>query len=461
MRKHTLLLPDVISSMLFASSISASAKYIDTSGHWGETAIVRWSEYGIIEGDDNGKFNPDNFMTRAEAATVFVRLLGLTNEVDISNFTDVNSNDWYKSAISKCVAAGILSGIDDSTMNPNGTLTREQMFVMFGRALGIKENQNANSPATDHSEISSWATGYINAMMNSGFIAGVGNGEIKPLSNINRASVMSLINQTIKTYANTPGSVAASDTGITLIVADNVMVTGNADTIILAGANNNITIEATASNVNIVGDRATVKVTGTVNNVNISADNVTLDGSGKVKTAIVTGQNADIKTEGTITTVVDKTPTLPSNPSITPGGGGGGSGGSTGGSGNNSGGTFEPDLSADDALIADMKILKTEINLEYIKGNDKTRPIYKEIYNCISQIITDSETNLITEQFIERNYTTISENLYNSFVELDIENQKVIKDVLINLILKRDSNLWGYYQKLVPDELYDKILELL
>ena len=449
----------VISSMLLASSITVSAEYIDTNRHWAETAIERWSEYGIIEGDDNGRFNPDNFMTRAEAATVFVRLLGLTNEADISNFTDVHSDDWYKSAISKCVAAGILSGIDNNTMNPNGTLTREQMFVMFGRALGIKEEQSADAPAVDHSDISPWAKGYINAMMNSGFIAGVGNGEIEPLSNINRASVMSLMNQTIKTYINTPSAITASDTGITLIVADNVTVTGTAETIIVAGENTNVTIEAVASNVNIVGGRVNVTVTGTVNNVNIQSDNVVLNGSGKVETAIVAGQNVDIKTEGTITTVVDKNPTPP-QPTIPGGIIGGSSGGSSSG-GSSGGGSNRPDLSGDDALIEDMKLLKTEINLEYLKANDKTQPIYKDIYDCIDQIIKDSEKNLITEQIIEQNYTTESDKLYESFIALDTENQQIIKDVLIDLILKRDSELWAYYQKLVPDKLYDKILELI
>ncbi len=51
-------------------------EFPDTQGHWGQGAIERWSDYGVLEGA-NGLFNPDSNMTRAELAAVISRLLGL------------------------------------------------------------------------------------------------------------------------------------------------------------------------------------------------------------------------------------------------------------------------------------------------------------------------------------------------------------------------------------------------
>lgn len=46
------------------TTITAGA-FTDTTGHWAESAINKWSqEYGIIQGYDDGTFRPDNSITR-------------------------------------------------------------------------------------------------------------------------------------------------------------------------------------------------------------------------------------------------------------------------------------------------------------------------------------------------------------------------------------------------------------
>ena len=64
-------------------------------------------------------------MTRAQAAAIFARLLKLDAKADISKYTDVDSDAWYAEYIAMCVAAGIMNGVGDNAMDPNGTLTRD------------------------------------------------------------------------------------------------------------------------------------------------------------------------------------------------------------------------------------------------------------------------------------------------------------------------------------------------
>lgn len=49
----------------------------DTVGHWAEKHIENCAELGLVKGMDDGLFHPDEKITRAEAATMFDRLVQL------------------------------------------------------------------------------------------------------------------------------------------------------------------------------------------------------------------------------------------------------------------------------------------------------------------------------------------------------------------------------------------------
>ena len=56
--------------------LPARAAFTDTTGHWAETAITKWSEeYSIINGYEDGTFRPDNSITRGAFAGILDRFL--------------------------------------------------------------------------------------------------------------------------------------------------------------------------------------------------------------------------------------------------------------------------------------------------------------------------------------------------------------------------------------------------
>lgn len=211
---------------LAAAPTAADSGYSDIDGHWAEEAIKKWSEYGIFQGN-NGRFDPNGELTRAQAAVIFMRLLNLTEEGDISSFTDVDPEAWYAEAIAKCVAAGIMLGNGDGTMDPNGKLTREQLFVMFGRALGVEPADTCDKEFADSDSISSWAIGYINALVNMGAIDGMGDGSMSPDKNINRASIVALLDKCVIYVTEDGATVTADENTIVIVAAKNVTVEGN------------------------------------------------------------------------------------------------------------------------------------------------------------------------------------------------------------------------------------------
>lgn len=239
MKRKLLAILLIVCLVISIAPAALAAGYDDTDGHWAEGSIERWAAHGIIEGYD-GKFDPDGTMTRAQAAAIFARLLKLDAKADISKYTDVDSDAWYAEYIAMCVAAGIMNGVGDNAMDPNGTLTREQMMVMLCRALGIQPEATCDKTFADSDKISDWAEGYINALVNAGIVDGVGNNTMAPATDINRASMMALLDKSIAGYADEDGetlTVEEGKTGIILVVADNVKVEdAPAGTIVVTGA---------------------------------------------------------------------------------------------------------------------------------------------------------------------------------------------------------------------------------
>ena len=240
MKKKVLAFLLVFCMVIGFAPAAFAAEFTDTEGHWAETSIDRWADDGIITGMGGNVFDPSGTMTRAQAAAMFARLLKLEAKADISSFEDVDSDAWYAEYIAMCVAAGLMNGLGNNTMDPDGLLTREQMMVMLCRALGIEPAATCEKEFSDADEISDWAEGYINALVNEGIVDGIGGNTMAPNADIDRASTMALLDKSIAGYADEDGetlTVPEGKTGVVLVVADNVKVEdAPAGTIVVTGA---------------------------------------------------------------------------------------------------------------------------------------------------------------------------------------------------------------------------------
>ena len=66
----------VASMMLVPAMAADEGAFTDVSGdHWASDAIERWAGYGVLNGHDDGTFNPDGPMTRAQFAKFVVELI--------------------------------------------------------------------------------------------------------------------------------------------------------------------------------------------------------------------------------------------------------------------------------------------------------------------------------------------------------------------------------------------------
>ncbi|GJM73773.1 hypothetical protein HMSSN036_59890 [Paenibacillus macerans] len=112
---------------------------LDTRGGY----IGAASKAGIITGYPDGKFRPDQYITREEMALMMVRALNYgkyeptlngTPAQALTKFKDA-SKIRYQEAVAKTVRAGVIQGVTTNTFQPQGNATRSQATVMIKRVL--------------------------------------------------------------------------------------------------------------------------------------------------------------------------------------------------------------------------------------------------------------------------------------------------------------------------------------
>ncbi|MBE7031039.1 MAG: S-layer homology domain-containing protein [Ruminococcaceae bacterium] len=138
-------------------SVAAFASYPDVAEDAAyKGAVDTLSALDILKGDDQGNFNPDATITRAEFAAVVCRALGLENSANSAKgatmFTDVPADFWGTGYINLASQLKVVSGYGDGTFGPNDPVTYEQAVKMLVVALGY-EPMAINKGG--------WPTGYL------------------------------------------------------------------------------------------------------------------------------------------------------------------------------------------------------------------------------------------------------------------------------------------------------------
>lgn len=328
MKKKRIICSALAATMLLSAAVPAAgaAHFPDSIGHWSESAIDRWSDYGVIVGA-NGQFSPDAPITRGEMASIIAGMLGL-EETASNRFSDLNGG-WYTDAMLKCYAAGILVGDDLGLMRPYDNITGQEVAVILCKALGLSATPYASTGGMVIGEIDPWAQGYISALASRGAVTGNDGGYFVPMTNTSRAAVVSMFDRAISTYISSPGTYTA--TGLTIVntsgtvtlkgTAGDVIVTAKSDKLKLKLDDTRVTgklelradeVQLTAEDADISGDiivmgeKSTVALNGKTEagTVRLESDagsaKVTVAKNAEVNTIRTAAEKSDITVSGEV-----------------------------------------------------------------------------------------------------------------------------------------------------------------
>lgn len=120
---------------------SSTNNYSDVKDtDWCNNAISTLSNMGILKGDKDGRFRPNDPVTRAEFAAIAARFSDGTAD-DYADFSDVPNDYWASKEIAKAAKLGWIKGYTDGTFRPKNNITRAEAMTLVNRVLerGVDE----------------------------------------------------------------------------------------------------------------------------------------------------------------------------------------------------------------------------------------------------------------------------------------------------------------------------------
>jgi len=156
---------------------------------WAKDAIEIMGGKGIINGvGDN--YCPAKNITRAEFCALIARMFQL-NGSTTKVFTDVKVDAWYYDEVMAAYASGIVTGNSETTFNPNGLITRQEMSVIIARILAsygyLPAQSEQLSGYADAPDVAAWAENGVSLVVREAIINGIDNTHIAPSNNATRA----------------------------------------------------------------------------------------------------------------------------------------------------------------------------------------------------------------------------------------------------------------------------------
>lgn len=174
----------IAAAMVFSSLVSFAAWDTD------ENVLSLLNGLKIMQGDGDGNYRLDDYVSRAEFAKVVVAASSAKDTVavglKISPFKDVKYNDWFAPYVQAAVSAGLCEGYIDGTFKPYDTVSYEEALTMLLRALGY----------TDEDFGVSWPYGQIGMAQNLELTKYVDSFQGQPLT---RGQVARLVYNTLNT----------------------------------------------------------------------------------------------------------------------------------------------------------------------------------------------------------------------------------------------------------------------
>ncbi len=168
--------------------------FIDVAPNaWYKDAVQYAYENGLMTGVSANEFAPDATTTRGMIVSMLARLEGVESAND-AGFADV-SDEWYATAVNWAASVGVVNGYEDNTFRPNDAITREQLAAILMNYASYKgEDVSARADLSAYTDQpSAWAEETMSWAVAEGLITGVTNDELQPQGNATRAQVAAIL----------------------------------------------------------------------------------------------------------------------------------------------------------------------------------------------------------------------------------------------------------------------------
>lgn len=177
--------------------------FTDLDGvQWAQESIEYFRLNGVLRGNGDGTFRPNEAITREEFVKFLVGAFALEPVEGAEPFADEQPGAWYGPYLAAARQAGIVLGREDNTFGIGEPITRADLAVMAYRAAEtLGRLPQPTQPAvvfTDFVDIPDYALNMITALQQAGIINGYGDNRFHPLGSATRAESAKIVYGLIK-----------------------------------------------------------------------------------------------------------------------------------------------------------------------------------------------------------------------------------------------------------------------
>ena len=150
-------------------------------------------ESGLMVGDGGGIFRPDNKLSRAEMVQILYNWAGKPEVTGSSKFSDVADGAWYAKPVIWAAENGVVNGVGNGKFVPNDPVTREQLVAMLYRYAEKPEVSNALTDFADANKISDYAVDAVKWAVEQDILRGDGSPrKLRPTDHAKRCEVAAM-----------------------------------------------------------------------------------------------------------------------------------------------------------------------------------------------------------------------------------------------------------------------------
>lgn len=174
-----------------------------TSGSNGQSEDPATAGISYMQGYPDGTFRPAKSVTRAELASMLLRLSGGQAAADSApsnsnGYRDVAAGSWAAQAVQTASEAGWMRGTGTESFDPNRPVTRAELAAVLARWKGLNAvgdiglESAAFTDTADH-----WAAGDIARARQAGYLLGLPDGRFEPNRALSRAEAAAVFNRVL------------------------------------------------------------------------------------------------------------------------------------------------------------------------------------------------------------------------------------------------------------------------
>lgn len=165
-----------------------------TPSHWAYTAIEDLTKRGIVDGNDDGTFGPNNNIKREAFVKMLITAMGISVSNYETPFKDTKAVAWYYGYVATAVNEGIVNGIEDDFFGVGYNITRQDICVLIHRAF-FRAATAQDADCNDFAEVSDYAKTAVSVMYSKGILNGDDFGNFNPKKPASRAEVSAIFSR--------------------------------------------------------------------------------------------------------------------------------------------------------------------------------------------------------------------------------------------------------------------------